>query len=1357
MTAEATVVPEIGSARSGRYHLNRAGVLNVWQYDDQVFDFADGRMLLRGTNGAGKSKTLEMLLPFVLDGDKARLTSSARHHTSLLWLMTDGYDGQARVGYLWVEFARSGDETFTCGVGIRASASARTATAWYFTTTRRIGSDLLLEDDAGPLSRQRLADELGDGGHIFEHARSYKEHVGRALFGLPISQYDEVLRLLYWLRQPQVGEDIEPKRLGEQLLQALPQLDEQAVRAAGETFDELAAFGDQLDRRAAAAEALAALSDAYAGYARATVAARGSAVVTAVKEEARCAGDLRRRRRDLEALETERTEADQAAGAVRGEIERDRARIRELELSPEARDQHRLTQLTSRASELDDAARKAEGGAARAADQWSRREARLVRSAADLVGRLLLLGGRVRDADHAVRDAGVDATLSVPAVAMPDRLADVAQAGRLTDALVAVGTDLASAGQAVGRRQAAVRVVAEAVEEHASAQRDCAAEERRAAEAEQRWESSRHAHAEAEAVADGVAEELWERLRAWIAEPCAPRFALPDELTLDLLEGLGTAARDAVAPALDAVRTEQQAAASTRDAAAAELGRLAERRQTIERESDPAPLEPVLGRGARAGGAGLWRLVDFRADLPEAERAGLEAALQSSGLLDAWVRPDGAVLGADQRDVVLPIGPAHPGRTLLEVLQPDCPPDGDVTVDVVTAVLARIALGPGSPEADDVEAHVGLDGSWALGPLRGRAEKDRAQFVGATARAAERARRLAEIDELISTTHAVHDEAAGVVERLGVRIAELESWRDAVPAVQPLLRAWAAVEAKAEVVARDHGAHEEAQRKVLAARELVVRLHDQARRLAQQHDVPDARPALDALAERLSTVDRDVRDLVRAVPPLRDDVERWGEERGELDADADAVRVTTEDAEQARTLAEQGAAALAELTAAVGSSVAELQSRLEQLRKATKDGARRIEGLEQRSRDLSKRIGGLETEVRHAESAVAEQAGIRAAALRELGAIAEVPGMLDSAYAGRDARPGLAVLAQAAGAEAGDPVPAELKALAEEMAVLGAGATGDENAVWRAFNEAANGPAADHEPRVGEFGKLLAVVGRDEGGECAIGQLATRVAVAVEQDRKLLTQRERERFEQHILGELGDAIRRRRLEADELVAAMNKLLVDVTTSQGIRMRLDWRLRDDVPADAREAIDLLRQPVGALLPEERATLRDSLHRLIEASRAESPELSYGDHLAAALDYRRWFEFRIKYTRPETEGKWQELHRRSPLSQGEQKVLCYLPLFAAAAAHFTSLAGAAPYAPRLVLLDDAFPKIDVRTHPLLFGLLVQLDLDFVITSERLWGDHDTVPSLAIYEALRDPSQRGIAQYEYRWDGRALRAIG
>lgn len=129
---------------SDRFRLTRGGILNVWQYDNQVFDFGGGRLLLRGTNGAGKSKTLEMLLPFVIDGDKSRITASGRHHTSLLWLMLDGYAGQSRTGYLWLEFQRrteTGDtETVTCGIGLRANESARAATTWFFTSPRRAAS-----------------------------------------------------------------------------------------------------------------------------------------------------------------------------------------------------------------------------------------------------------------------------------------------------------------------------------------------------------------------------------------------------------------------------------------------------------------------------------------------------------------------------------------------------------------------------------------------------------------------------------------------------------------------------------------------------------------------------------------------------------------------------------------------------------------------------------------------------------------------------------------------------------------------------------------------------------------------------------------------------------------------------------------------------------------------------------------------------------------------------------------------------------------------------------------------------------------------------------------------------------------
>jgi hypothetical protein len=108
----------------------------------------------------------------------------------------------------------------------------------------------------------------------------------------------------------------------------------------------------------------------------------------------------------------------------------------------------------------------------------------------------------------------------------------------------------------------------------------------------------------------------------------------------------------------------------------------------------------------------------------------------------------------------------------------------------------------------------------------------------------------------------------------------------------------------------------------------------------------------------------------------------------------------------------------------------------------------------------------------------------------------------------------------------------------------------------------------------------------------------------------------------------------------------------------------------------------------------------------------------------------------------------------LSQGEQRVLSYLALFAAASAHYEGIGGGCP---RLLLLDDAFAKIDEPTHGRLLALLVQLDLDFLLTSERMWGCFPEVPSLEIYEALREPTVPGVAMVHFRWDGKQRHLVG
>ena len=55
---------------SERWKMNRIGFVNFWLYDEEDFEFEDGKLLLRGQNGSGKSITTQSFIPFVLDGDR---------------------------------------------------------------------------------------------------------------------------------------------------------------------------------------------------------------------------------------------------------------------------------------------------------------------------------------------------------------------------------------------------------------------------------------------------------------------------------------------------------------------------------------------------------------------------------------------------------------------------------------------------------------------------------------------------------------------------------------------------------------------------------------------------------------------------------------------------------------------------------------------------------------------------------------------------------------------------------------------------------------------------------------------------------------------------------------------------------------------------------------------------------------------------------------------------------------------------------------------------------------------------------------------------------------------------------------
>src|ERR1700756_3614033 len=125
------------TAMGDRFKPSRAGVINVWDYVDEEWAFADGRLALRGHNGSGKTKALEVLFPFVLDGvaDSRRLDPfSGENRTMKSNLLYRGQESE--YGYVWMEFGRQATRT----PGILATGTLGTAATGTGTGTPATGT-----------------------------------------------------------------------------------------------------------------------------------------------------------------------------------------------------------------------------------------------------------------------------------------------------------------------------------------------------------------------------------------------------------------------------------------------------------------------------------------------------------------------------------------------------------------------------------------------------------------------------------------------------------------------------------------------------------------------------------------------------------------------------------------------------------------------------------------------------------------------------------------------------------------------------------------------------------------------------------------------------------------------------------------------------------------------------------------------------------------------------------------------------------------------------------------------------------------------------------------------------------------
>ena len=267
---------------------------------------------------------------------------------------------------------------------------------------------------------------------------------------------------------------------------------------------------------------------------------------------------------------------------------------------------------------------------------------------------------------------------------------------------------------------------------------------------------------------------------------------------------------------------------------------------------------------------------------------------------------------------------------------------------------------------------------------------------------------------------------------------------------------------------------------------------------------------------------------------------------------------------------------------------------------------------------------------------------------------------------------------------------------------------------------------------------------------------------AIRHDRELLKRDEENIFKEILMNTISRKLTNRIRESSEWIERMSDMMTNIQTSMGLVFRLQWTAKKE-SAEGELSVDELNK----LLATDKDIIKQSnIDRItrhfrsrIETERKNLEEkgadINYSDIIKNVLDFRNWYEFKLQYREPKMSSFGiLTASRFNKFSGGERALSLYIPLFAAVAAQYEK---AGEQAPKILALDEAFAGVDESNISQMFGLLEKLNFGYIMNSQALWGCYDTVPSLYIAELLHNKEDEFITVIKYQWNGKSKNIAG
>ncbi len=1325
-----------------RWIMNRLGFVNFWVYDEEIFPLRDGKILLRGSNGSGKSITTQSFIPYILDGDRqpSRLDPFGSKDRKMSFYLLDdrGEEKDESTGYLFLEFAKPESGQYrTIGIGLHARKGGNMNT-WGFCLLdgRRIGYDFSLYKTVGgkniPHDARKLKDELGDRNLFADKMSEYKEIVAKYIFGIEpenISDYDNLTDILIKTRSSKLAskENLKPAQLYEVLNESMKTLSDEDLRPMADAMNRIEELHGHIEDAERALSETKYISAEYRKYNTYVLWNKSRRYMKKHLLSSELRKNTEKFRNDIE-------ENKQQYETAVMEYDKSMQLLSDYKREKESLD---LTDIEARINQKQNALAEIQKDRKEETQKKQTFEIKKEQIRKKYLDK--------RETERKIEDYSYETEVQLREYHTYEEY----QFPFYENYLTGINSDPYFCLQgSVCRREClsfagSVKAALDSLKKYESEKLREDEALRKLDAANEETEKSHLELSEAERALDEQKDRLIESY--YISAKNNEEYIIAEdtlselELLVSRYDGPGVSSE-----IYNILSREEQVLQKVLISQESDQKNICQKykeeckEKSVKLEELKKMTEPVPERNERRESArkllsekgikfySYYECIDFKDDVDEKTQAVIEAQLIDSGILDSLVIP-----GADK-------------KLAEEIL-------GDISDCIITDDENRFTDSRYFKNVFDFAVpypEVSEEGFFSNGLVFGHAESyGSVRFIGTESRKRYREKMISDLSDSLCESEEQLEKARAELEKIRNRIKKLESEFKGMMGTGDINAACSlADKCKSTLDVKVKNA-QQCEKEYSLVKSAIQTYKVEAERLCREFpykktseeysDVYDSAMNFQDTVMEIIDILRNKNESMRELSVLEESIAEAEENAESIETDLKNISVRIHGNEETVRLCDEFLNS---------TENADKKERAEFLvKEISKTEEKNIEysnvktRCEERIRNLSEQLEKEESSLRDSET---EENLLREIYIEEIGlgfnlyenskTPEQFAAELDKSLSDNEKQKSLTEIQD----RLSDAYRKHSSVLSAEYGMnLGHCFEDDDSDTVR---------------------RRMQITLVWKGKKISPFDFEKELVETIENDRLLIKENEEQMFKEILLDTISKKLYTRIEESRKWVDSMADLMQGIKTSMGLSFSLSWKPKKSSGENEMNYDELSR----ILIKSRELISNEDFDRLSAhfSSRIESEKMmyeekgsdvNYSDIIRNVLDFRNWFEFKLHFKQPGNP-KYAELtnSRFNTFSGGERALSLYIPLFAAVAAQYKK---AGEQAPMILALDEAFAGVDDSNISEMFGLLEKLGFGYIMNSQALWGCYETVPSLEIAELFHEKDSGVITVILYEWNGK------